>query len=150
MWDSIKPCNQSCYLIVSIGHVLLTPWLSIEFTPYLIGGKIIRMVLGLILLLYRITSKTWPKNAFHFTFWDSILARVCFYKSSFFIPSSRYQYSNSCYLVVATAKISKVWKRTSLDVYFLICKSQNRVINRHWIIQPKLTDCSSDTFFKIL
>ena len=36
--------------------------------PYLIGGKIIGMVLDLILLLYRMASKTWLKNALHFTF----------------------------------------------------------------------------------
>ena len=34
-WDSIKPWNENLYrwfLIVSTRHVLLTPWLSIQFT----------------------------------------------------------------------------------------------------------------------
>ena len=66
----------------------------------------------------------------------------------FFIPSSRHQDSNSHYLVFATAKIPKIWKRTSLDVYFSIWKSQDRFINHQWIIQPKLIDCPSDTFFQ--
>ena len=46
-----------------------------------------------ILLLCRMARKTWLKNVLHFTFWDRIFARVCFYKSS------------SYYLEVATAKI---------------------------------------------
>ena len=106
------------------------------------------MVLSLILQLYPMASKTWVKDALHFTFWDRIFARVRLYKSSFFIPSFRHQDSNSYYLVFATAKIPKIWKRTSLDVYFLIWKSQDRVINHQWIIQPKLIDCPSDTFFQ--
>ena len=106
------------------------------------------MVLSLILQLYPMASKTWLKDALHFTFWDRIFARVRFYKSSFFIPSFRHQDSNSYYLVLATAKIPKIWKRTSLDVYFSIWKSQDRVINHQWIIQPKLVDCPSDTFFQ--
>ena len=105
-----------CFLIISIHHVLLTPWLSIQFTPYFIGGKIIQMVLDLILPLYCMASKTWLKNALHFTFWDGILARVRFYKSSFFIPFFRNQDSNRYYLVVATAKIPKICKCMSLDV----------------------------------
>ena len=133
---------------MSLRHVLLTPWLSTQFTPLtnLIGRKNIQMVLGLILQLYHMASKTWLKDALHFTFWDRIFARVRFYKSSFFIPSFRHQDSNSYYLVVATAKIPKICTRTSLDVYFSICKSQDRTINRQWIIQPKLIDCLSDTF----
>ena len=118
-----------CFLIVSSQHVLPTPWLSIQYTPDLIAGKIVRMVLGLILLLYRRAIKTWLKNNLHFTFWDRIFARVRFYKSSFFIPSFRHQDSNSYYLVVTTAKIPKPWKRTSLDVYFSIWISQDRAIN---------------------
>ena len=59
-----------------------------------------------------------------------IFARVCFCKFSFFIPSFRHQDSNSYYLVVAAVKIPKLGKRTSLGVYFSICKSQNRAINR--------------------
>ena len=74
-------------------------------------------------------SKTWLKNAIHFTFWDRLLVRVRFYKSSFFIPSFRFQDSNSYYLVVATAKTLKICKRTSLDVFFSICKSQDHAIN---------------------
>ena len=35
---------------------------------YLVGGKTIQMVLGLILLFYPMASKTWLKNALHFTF----------------------------------------------------------------------------------
>ena len=45
---------------------------------------------------------------------------------------------------------TKICKRTSLDVYFSICKSQDRAINRQWIIQPKLIDCPSDTFFNFV
>ena len=105
------------------------------------------MVLGLILLLYCMASKTWHKNAMHFTLWDTILARVCFYKSCFFIPSFRHQDSNSYYLVAAAAKILKNCKRTSLDVYFSIGKSQHHAINRQWIIQPKLIDCPPTLFF---
>ena len=105
------------------------------------------MVLGLILQLYPMASKTWLKDALHFTFWDRMFARICFYKSSFFIRSFRYQDSDSYYLVLATAKVSKIWKRTSLDVYFLISKSQDRAINYQWIIQPKLIACPSDAFF---
>ena len=146
MWDSIKPWYESlycCFLIVFIQHVFPTPWLSIQFTPDLIGGKIIQMVLGFILQLYPMASKTWLKVALYFTFWDGIFARHRFYKSSFFITSFRHQDSNSYYLVLATAKIPKIWKRTSLDVCFSICKSQDRVINRLWIIQSKLIDCPS-------
>ena len=137
---------------MSIRHVLLTPWLSIQFTPLtnLIGRKNIQMVLGLILQLYHVACKTWLKDALHFTFWDKTFARIHFYKSSFFIPSFRHQDPNSYYLVLATVKIRKMWNCTSLDVYFLICKSQNRAINRQWIIQPKLTDCPSDTCFYCL
>ena len=51
--------------------------------PYLIGGKIIQMVLGLILQLYPMASKSWLKDSLHFTFWDRTFAPVCFYKSSF-------------------------------------------------------------------
>ena len=68
-----------------------------KYTIYplcLIGGKITQMVLGLILQLYCMASKTWLKNALHFTFWGRIFARVRFYKSSFFILSFRHQYSN--------------------------------------------------------
>ena len=144
----VRPWNESlywCFLIVSIRNVLPTPWLSIQFTPYLIGGKNIQMVLGLILQLYLMVSKTWVKDALHFTFLDRIFARVRFYKFSFFIPPFRHQDSNSYYLVLATAKIPKIWKCTTLDVYFSICRSQNRASNRQWIIQPKLIDCPSDT-----
>ena len=49
---------------------------------------------------------------------------------------------------VATVKIQKNWKRTSLDVFFSICKSQDRAITRQRIIQPKLINCPSDTFLK--
>ena len=107
------------------------------------------MVLGLILLLYPMASKTWLKNALHFTLRDRIFARVCFCKF-FFIPSFRLQDSNSYYLVVAAAKIKKNWKRTSLGVYFSICKSQDCTINHQWIIQSKLIDCPSDTFFNFV
>ena len=91
--------------------------------------------------------KNWLKDALHFTFWDRIFTRICFYKFSFFMPSFRHQDSSSYYLVLATAKIAKIWKRTSLDVYFSICKSQDRAINNQWITQPKLIDSPSDTFF---
>ena len=50
--------------------------------------------------------------------------------------------------VVATAEIPKTWKRTSLVVHFLILKTQDCALNHHWIIQPTLIDCPSDTFFK--
>ena len=53
---------------MSIWHALPLPWLSIQLTPSLIGGKIIQMVLGLILLLHSMTSKTWLKKALHFNF----------------------------------------------------------------------------------
>ena len=36
--------------------------------PYLIGGKIFQMVLGLILQPYPMASITWLKDALHFTF----------------------------------------------------------------------------------
>ena len=109
------------------------------------------MVFDLILLLYPMASKTWLKNTLYFTFWDRIFARVCFYKSSFFIPSFRHQHSSSCYLVVATAKIPKIWKHTPLDVYYSsIDKSQDREINHQWIIQPKLIDCPSGTFLNFV
>ena len=49
-----------------------------------------------------------------------IFARVRFYKCSIFIPSFRHQDLNSYYLMVATAKIPTILKRTSLDVYFSI------------------------------
>ena len=80
-----------------------------------------------------------------------LFARVCFYKSSFFIPSFQHQHSSSCYLVVATAKIPKIWKHTPLDVYYSsIDKSQDREINHQWIIQPKLIDCPSGTFLNFV
>ena len=103
---------------MSIRHVLPTPWLSIQFTHYLIGGKIIQMVLGLILQLYPMANKTWLIDALHFTFWDRIFARIRFYRFFFFIPSFRCQDPNSYYFVLATAKILKISKRISLDVYF--------------------------------
>ena len=102
------------------------PFLSptLFFPPsYLFGGKIIQMALGLISLLYYMASKTCLKNTSHFIFSDRIFARVCFYKSCFSFPSFRHQDSNRHYWVVVTAKIPKICKRTSLDVYFLICKS---------------------------
>ena len=40
--------------------------IHITIYPYLIGGNIIQMVLGLILLLYPTASKTWLKNELHF------------------------------------------------------------------------------------
>ena len=55
--------------------------------PYLIGGKIIQIFLGLILLLYPTASKIQLKTALQFTFSDSIFAQVRFNKSFFFIPS---------------------------------------------------------------
>ena len=134
-------------MILFIRHVLPTPWLSIQITPYLIGGKIIQMVFGLILQRYLMAGKSWLKDAFHFTFWDRIFARVRFYKSPFLTPSFQHQDSNSYYLVLATAKISKICICRSLDVYFSICKSQDRAINRQWIIQPKVIDCPSDNLF---
>ena len=135
-------------LIVSIRHILPTPWLSIQFAPYLIGGKIIQMTLGLNLQLYPMASKTWLKDALYFTFWDRIFTRVRFYKSCFLISYFRHQDSNSYDLVLATAKIPKIWKRTSLNVYFSICKSQDHAINRQWIIQTKPINYPSDTFFQ--
>ena len=119
-------------------------------SSYLIGGKIIQMVLGLILLIYCMVSKTWLKNALHFTSWNRIFARVCFYKSSFFIPSFRHQDSNSYYLMIATAKIPKVWKRKSLDVFFLICKSQDHVINRQWLFNWNLLIVYPTPFFNFV
>ena len=86
---------------------------------YFIGWNIIHIVLGLILVLYLMASKTWLKNAFRFTFWDRSFALVLSNKSSFFIPFFWYQDSNSYYFVVGTAKIPKLWKRTSLGVFFL-------------------------------
>ena len=96
-------------------------------------------------LLYGYQNLTQKCLAFYF--WDRIFTRVRLYKSSFFVPSFRHQDSNSYHLLEATRKILKIWKRTSLDVYFSICKSQDRAINCRWIIQPKLLDCPSDTFF---
>ena len=64
----------------------------------------------------------------------------------FFIRFFRHQDSNRYYLVIATAKIPKICKHTSLDVYFLICKSQDCTNNYQWVIQPKLIDCPSNTF----
>ena len=93
-------------------------------------------------------SKTRLENALSFTFWERIFARVCSDKSSFFIPSFRHQDSNSYYFVVATAKIPKLWKCTSLDVSFLTSRSKDRVISCQWIIQPKPIDCLYDTFLK--
>ena len=135
-------------MTVSIRHALLTLWLSIQFTPYFTGRNIIQIVLGLILLLYLMASKTRLENALSFTFWERIFARVCSDKSSFFIPSFRHQDSNSYYFLVATAKIPKLWKRTSLDVGFLTSRSQDRAISCQWIIQPKPIDCLYDTFLK--
>ena len=43
-----------------------------QLSPYLIGGKIMQMVLGLILQLYPIASKTQLKDALHITFLDNI------------------------------------------------------------------------------
>ena len=134
-------------LIASVWHVLLSLWLSIQFNLLTYWWKDYANDFGLTLPLYPKASKTWLKNALRFTFRDRIFARVRFFKSSFFIPPFRRQDSSSYYLVVATAKIPKIWKGTSLDVDFLICKSQDYAINRQWIIQPKLIDCPSDTCF---
>ena len=57
------------------------------------------MVLGLILLLYSMASKTWLKNCLNFNSWDRIFARVCFCESSFLNSSFRHQDSNNYYLV---------------------------------------------------
>ena len=46
---------------MSIRHILSTLWLSIQFTPYFIGGNIIQIVLGLTLLLYLMASKKFSK-----------------------------------------------------------------------------------------
>ena len=133
------------FLIVSIRHVLPTPWLSIQFTSYLIGGKIIQIVLGLILQLYPMANKTWLKDVLYFTFWDRIFARVCFYNSSFFVPSFRHQDLNSYYLVLATAKIPRIWKHMSLDVYIcytnlkIVTSIANELFNRNLsIVHPTL------------
>ena len=66
----------------------------------------------------------------------------------FFISSLQHQGSNSCCLVVNTAKIPKIRKSTSFEVYFSICKSQDRTINRKGTIQAKLINCPSHTFLK--
>ena len=81
---------------------------------------------------------------------EKIFTRACFCKSSFFIPSFWHQDPNSYYLVVATVKIPKIWKRTSLGVYFSICKSQDRAINRHWIIQAKISIVHPTHFFNFV
>ena len=60
-----------CFLIVSIRHVLPTPWLIKQLTPPpfpLPPPLPPQTVLGLILLLFCMASKTWLKNAFHYTF----------------------------------------------------------------------------------
>ena len=48
---------------------------------------------------------------------------------------------------IQTAIIPKIWKDTSLGIYFWICKSQDHAINCQWVIQPKHIDCLSNTFF---
>ena len=53
-----------------------------KYTIYLIVGKIIHMLLGLILLLYPMASKTWLKNALSvlkFNFWDIFCIYVDIY-----------------------------------------------------------------------
>ena len=132
---------------MSIRHVLRTPWLSTQYSLLSYWWKDYWNGLESYFAIYPLASKTWFKDALHFTFWDRIFAGIRFYKFFFFIMSFRHQDSNSYYLVLATAKIPKIWKRTPLDVYFSICKSQDCAINCQWIIQPKLIDCPSDTFF---
>ena len=134
---------------MSIRHVLPTLWLSIQFSPLSYWWKHYSNGFGFYFATLSY-GKTWLKDALHFTFWDRMFARSRFYKSSFFITSFRHQDSNSFYLVLATAKIPKIWKRSSLDVYFSICKSQDSAINRQWIIQPKLIDSPSETFFNFV
>ena len=103
---------------------------------YGIGEKIIEVVFGIILLLY--LMKTLLKNALDFIFWDRTFASGCLLKSSFFIPSFRHQDLSNYYLMVSTAKIPKIWNRTSLDVYFSMHKSQDHAISCQRVIQLKL------------
>ena len=82
-------------------------------------------------LLCLMASKIWLKNALHFTFWDRIFTRICF------IPTFQDKDSNSYYLVVATAKIKKNWKRTSSDVYFsnlFFSIETYRLFTRHFFL----------------
>ena len=114
------------------------------YHPYEIGEKIIQVVFGLILLLYPMTDKNSLKKALHFTFWDRTFALGCLWKSSFFIAYFRHQDLSSYYLVVSTAKIPKIWKRTSLDVYFSIRKSEDHAISCQRFIQLKLINSLSN------
>ena len=109
---------------MSVRHVLPTPWLSIQFSPLSYWWKDYSNGLASYLQLYPIASKTWLKDAWYFT--------LLFF---LFILSFQHQGSTSYYLVLAAAKIPKIWKCTSLDVFFFICKSQDCTINRQWIIQ---------------
>ena len=83
-----------------------------------------------LLLLCLMASKTWLKNALHFTFWDRIFTRICF------IPTFQDKDSNSYYLVVATAKIKKIESVRLWTSIFWI-----------YFFQSKLIDCIPDTFF---
>ena len=75
------------------------------------------MVLGLILLLY-------PMAIFEIEYsFQFVSANPPFLSSP--TPDS-----NSYYLMAAMAKIPKICKQTSLDVYFSICKSQDCTTNR--------------------
>ena len=84
------------------------------------------MALGLILLLY-------PMAIFEIQYsFQLVSANPRFYLVQ---PTP---HSNSYYLLVAIAKIPKLCKQTSLDIYFAICKSQDCGTNRQ---------CQSGTFF---
>ena len=95
-----------------------------------------------VLFCYFIIWLETPDSKYLAFYFLRIFAWVRFCKSSFFIPSFRHQDSNSYYLVVATAKIPKICTRTSLDVYFSICKSQDRAINRqlNFVIDPVMEE----------
>ena len=87
LWPATPGLKLPCILLSEIGFSLeLTLWVSIQFTLYLIDGKIIQKAFVLLLELYPMARNTWLKDALHFTFWDRMFAWVCFYKSSFFYP----------------------------------------------------------------
>ena len=135
---------------MSIWHALPTPWPSMQLTPSLIGGKIIQMVLGLILLLHSMTSKTWLKKALHFNFlrWNvrsSLFLQILLFY--LILPTPRFK---QLLFGGSYSENPKNLKHTSLDVY-----SQNASFNTVSLIVSELFNRNLSTvhptlFFKFL
>ena len=100
------------------------------------------MVFRLILLLSPMARKIWIKNNLHFTFWDRISLEFVSTNPPFFPLLSTPRFKQLLFSG-SSSKNPKILKCKSFDVYFSICRSQDRAI-----IQPKFIYLLSDILFK--